>query len=135
MENDTKYYSKSKIRELFTKKIDIVKKVIDSICLFHNQIEFKSIFPHPLFQENKEFSEEFINLETFLINTLEDINMYFNWNEIEYSKEIFKYLRFIDPRLSIAKIRLEQIKRVNVNNYSLDDKKTIIKINVIIKAI
>ena len=40
---------------------------------------------------------------------------------------IFKYLRFIDPRLSIAKIRLEQIKRVNVNNYSLDDKKTIIK--------
>ena len=113
LENDTKYYSKSKIRELFTKKIDIVKKVIDSICLFHNQIEFKSIFPHPLFQENKEFSEEFINLETFLINTLEDINVYFNWNEIEYSKEIFKYL--INKIINQEK---EGVKQLKENEFS-----------------
>ena len=105
---DTKYYSKSKIRDLFTKKTYIVKKVIDSICLVHNQMEFKSIYPHPLFQENKHFSREFISLETNLINIIEDINMYFNWNEIEYSKEIFKYL--INKILNQEKEGIKQLK-------------------------
>ena len=113
LENDTKYYSKSKIRELFTKKTHIIKKIIDSICLVHNMLEFKSITPHPLFQENKHFYGEFMTLENYLINIIEDINMYFNWNEIEYSKEIFKYL--INKIINQDKVG---IKQLNEDEYS-----------------
>ena len=108
LEVDTKYYSKSKIKDLFTQKTFIVKKIIDSICLVHNRMKFKSIIPHPLFQENKHFSEDFMILENILLNILEAINMYFNWNEIEYSKEIFKYL--IYKILNQEKEGIEQLK-------------------------
>ena len=92
LEVDTKYYSKPKIIDIFSKKTFIIKKIIDIICLIHNGIKFKSIYPHPIYHDRKGYSETFFNLENYLINILEDINMYFNWNEIEYSKEVFKYL-------------------------------------------
>ena len=53
MQRDTQYYSKTKMRKLMTEKISIVKRIIDSFCLLHNELEFKSIVPHPKFQEKK----------------------------------------------------------------------------------
>lgn len=92
LEVDTKYYSKPKIIDLFSKKTFIIKKIIDIICLLHNRNKFKSIYPHPLYHDLNGYCESYINLENYLINILEDINMYFNWTEIEYSKDVFKYL-------------------------------------------
>lgn len=40
---------------------------------------------------------------------------------------IFKYFKVLDPRLSLVKNKLKKIKAFNEKNYSLDDKKTIIK--------
>ena len=50
---ETKYYSKPKIRKIMTEKISIIKRIIDSFCLIHNELEFKSITPHPKLQRKK----------------------------------------------------------------------------------
>ena len=113
LEIDSKYYSKRKIRLLFTEKIFIPKKIIDALCLVHNQIEFKSIYPHPFFQQDKSFSEEFVKLEYTLLQILEDINMYFNWNKLDYSEEIFKYLIY-----KIMNQEKEGIKQLKENEFS-----------------
>ena len=113
IELDTKYYSKPKICELLTKKTYIVKKIIDAFCSIHNQMEFKSIFPHPFFQENKGFSEELVKIEFSLTHIIENINMYFNWNELEYSEEIFKYLIY-----KIVNQEKEGIKQLKENEFS-----------------
>ena len=113
IEIDTKYYSKPKISKLFTKKTYIIKKIIDAFCLLHNQMEFKSIFPHPFFQENKGFSKEYAELEYNLIQIIENINMYINWNELSYSEEIFKYLIY-----KIMNQEKEGIKQLKGNEFS-----------------
>ena len=113
MEIDTKYYSKPKIKNLYSEKTFIVKKIIDSICLVHNQIVFKSIYPHPIFQNSKSFSEEFLKIELSLLHILEDINMYFNWNNLDYSEEIFKYIIY-----KIMNQEKEGIKQLKENELS-----------------
>ena len=113
IEIDSKYYSKPKIGQLFTQKTFIPKKIIDALSLVHNQIEFKSIYPHPFFQQNKSFSEEFIKLEYTLLQILEDINMYFDWNKLDYSEEIFKYLIY-----KIMNQEKEGIKQLKENEFS-----------------
>ena len=63
---DTKYFSKPKMRLVMTDKSLIMKRTIDVICLIHNQNEFKSIVPHPQFQ-NKGLSLNFLNFEFKLL--------------------------------------------------------------------
>ena len=113
IENDTKYYSKPKISSLFSKKTFIIKKIIDTICLLHNQMEFKSIYPHPFFQENRGFSKEIVEIEYNLLEIIENIIMYINWNELSYSEEIFKYLIY-----KIINQEKEGIKQLKENEFS-----------------
>ena len=44
-EDDIEYFSKPKIRELVGQKGSIIKRIIDCICLIHNESGFESFFP------------------------------------------------------------------------------------------
>ena len=107
MENDTKYYSKPKMRKIMTEKRSIIKRIIDSFCLIHNLLEFKSIFPHPQFQD-KQNCTDLIEVEIALSGIIEEINMYFEWEKIEIIKEIFKYI--FDKIYNQEKEGIKQLK-------------------------
>ena len=109
---DSKYYSKKKVKNLMYGKTSIIERVIDCICLIHNQNEFKSIFPHPVFQ-NKSFSSTFIDFELRLLKTIEEITLFINWNNIQETKDIFRYI--INKILNQQK---EGIKQLNEDEYT-----------------
>ena len=88
---DTQYYSKPKMRNIMTEKVSIVKTIIEYMCLIHNELEFKSIVPHPQFQ-NKEMSTDLMDIELALLSVIEEINMYIQWDKNKPIKVIFKYL-------------------------------------------
>ena len=111
LKGDIQYFSTNKMRDILTEKTIIVKRVIDIICLIHNKNEIKSIFPHPQFQ-NKGYSSLF-KLENALINLVEEINIFINWEKTEQVKEIFKYI--INKILNQEK---EGIKQLQKNEYS-----------------
>ena len=74
-----------------TEKTSIMKRLIDCICLIHNQNEFKSIFPHPEFQD-KSLSSSLIEFEIRLLEIVQESTMFIEWEKINYLKDIFKYL-------------------------------------------
>ena len=87
---DTKYFSKPKMRKLMTQKTSIVKRIIDCICLIHNQNEYLSIFPHQ--NQPKMFSIQLFDFEIKLLEVVEEITLFIEWDKINYLKDIFKYL-------------------------------------------
>ena len=105
-------YSMPETINLMGNKISLIKRTIDCICLVHNLKKFKSIYPHPIFQ-NKGSSEELINLEMKLLNIIESINMFTNWKEINNIKEIFKYIMN-----KIINQKLEGIQQLNNDEFS-----------------
>ena len=72
---DDKIFSRPNTRQLINSKKCIFKRLIDIACLIHNQMEFKSIFPHPEFQE-KKCSLNFIDIEEYFISITNSIFMY-----------------------------------------------------------
>ena len=112
MKNDTEYFSKPNIRTIMTNKTSILKRTIDILCLIHNQNEFKSIVPHPQYQE-KGFSSDLIDLECKIMNIVEEIILSFDWEKIDQLNDIFKYL--INKILNQEK---ENIKQLSNNEYS-----------------
>ena len=109
---DSKYLSKPKIKNLIADKTSLIKRLIDCFCLLHNKIEFKSIVPHPPFQ-NKGYISELINLELTLSLTENVILMCLDYNNKEKIKEISFYL--INKILNQKK---EGIKQLEKNEYS-----------------
>ena len=91
MRTDTKYFSKPQVKKLMTAKTSIMKKVIDMICLIHNENEFKSIVPHPQFQ-NKGISSQLIELEIKLLDVVQEIDIYIEWEKIDFIKDFLSYL-------------------------------------------
>ena len=87
---DTKYWNRPKVKEFMTSKTSIIKRIIDSICLIQQKNKFKSIVPHPQFQ-NKMFSVNLINLEIFLIEETNTLFLYLDWKNLKKIKEIFNY--------------------------------------------
>ena len=69
----------------------LIKRIIDCMCLIHNKNEFRTINPHPIFQ-NKGCSGKLIDLEIKLLNIIQSIDMFTNWSDIKNIKEIFNYL-------------------------------------------
>ena len=97
---DSKYLSKPKVRQLMTSKVCIYKKLIDILCLFHNQLFFKSIVPHPQFQVKKEIIE-LVDAELFTLNITTMTTFFTDWENIEIIKDIFNY--FVDKIIELKK--------------------------------
>ena len=97
---DCKYFSKPKVLQLMYSKINIYKVLIDLLGLFHNQMNFKSIVPHPAFQSKKEIIE-LVDTELFILNVINMMLLCIDWKNIEKIKEIFHYL--VDKILSLNK--------------------------------
>jgi len=74
-----------------TEKIEFFKVYIDIACLFHNIYGYKSIEPHPPFQE-KEFYNYLNDIENMLEVIPGLLNCLLEWNKIDKLKEINKYL-------------------------------------------
>ena len=112
LEKDCELYSMPVTRKLMHNKVSMIKKVIDCLCLIHNEMGFRSIFPHPIFQE-KKYSSKLIELELHLLSNIECFNMIIQWDLTEQIKEIFRYL--------INKIinqEAEGIKQLKTNEYT-----------------
>jgi hypothetical protein len=97
---DSKYLSKPKVRQLTLSKDCIYKKLIDILCLFHNQLFFKSIVPHPQFQAKKEIIE-LVDAELFILNIASMTIFYTDWEKINKIKDIFNY--FVDKIIFLKK--------------------------------
>ena len=97
---DSKVWTKPNIIKLIFPKICISKKLIDIFCLFHNQLIFKSIVPHPVFQSKKPIID-LIDMELFLLFTANMLFLQTDWKNIDKIKEIFNY--FFDNILMLHK--------------------------------
>ena len=109
---DLNNFIKPKMKELFNSKINIINIFLNVSCLIHNQCEYKSIYPHPEFQ-NKNFPINLLNLEIILVKIINKIFLCYNWKDIEKVKTFFDTL--------IKKIlnqKSEGIKELNENEYS-----------------
>ena len=111
-EDTLEYCSKPKIKKLMSVKKSMIKKIIDCICLIHNEVNFKSIFPHPQFQ-NKGYYESFFDLEGRLLSILQKLIIMTKWDDIEIIKEIFEYNIY-----KIINQKSEGIKQLNEDEYS-----------------
>jgi len=110
--NRCRYFTKPKIREIISSNVNLFKAYVDIVCLLHNQCEYKSIVPHPPFQE-KIFPLELLNYEFYSVNIYGEINLCYDWEEESKAKEFFDYL--------INKIlnqKSEGIKQLNNNEFS-----------------
>ena len=107
LRTDTKYFSKPKVKKLMTEKTSLMKRVIDMICLIHNEKEFKSIVPHPQFQ-NKGCSSKLIELEIKLLDVVQEINIFIDWEKIDIIKEFITYL--INKILNQEKEGIKQLE-------------------------
>lgn len=106
------HYTHPKIRKMMTQKTSMIKRIIDCFCLIHNEISFKSIVPHPIFQ-GKSYSKLFVDLEIKLLTIIKEINMFIEWDKYNQIKDIFYYL--------INKIinqKSERIKQLEKDEYS-----------------
>ena len=109
---DLKYYSKSKMRLVMTEKTSFFKRTINLISLFQNIDKFKSIVPHPPYQD-KNFNIYVFHMEKFLMIIPRLLNYCIDWKNIEKLKDIYKHL--------INKIlnqKDEGIKQLDENEYT-----------------
>ena len=110
--DDLNNFIKPKMKELISTKINLINIFVNIFSLLHNQCEYKSIYPHPEFQE-KNFPINFLNWEIILLKIVNKIFLYYDWKNIDNIKITFNVL--------IKKIlnqSLEGIKYLNENEYS-----------------
>jgi len=111
---DLNNFLRPKMRELISSKIknNLIIIFLNIVCLIHNQCEYKSIYPHPEFQE-KPFPIYFLNWVVILQKIVYKIFLCYNYENIDAVKILFDCL--------IKKIinqKEEQIKQLNENEYS-----------------
>ena len=109
---DIKYYSKSKMRLVITEKTSFFKKAINLISLFQNIDKYKSIVPHPQYQD-KELSIYAFQMEKFLMIISRILNCCLDFQNVEKLKDIYKHL--INKILNQEK---EEIKQLEENEYT-----------------
>ena len=111
--NDNEYFSKPKIKILMPEKTLYYKKIIDLICLFHNIYKYKSIVPHPQFQE-QQFHSYLFYIETNLDSLITLLNYFLDYNKIDKLKEIYQYIIY-----KILNQKKEGIKQLENNEYTI----------------
>ena len=111
-EDDSIFYTKTKMRELMTEKTTYIKRCIDLFCLFQNYYEYASIVPHPPFI-SKSINYTLLGTEKILTKMPGFFNCFFDWKNIEKLKEIYKYIIY-----KILNQEKEGIKQLKENEFS-----------------
>ena len=107
---DDKIFSKPNIRLIMNSKKCLFQRLIDIACLIHNQMEFESIFPHPVFQEKKCLIK-LIDVEEYFLSLVNSIFLCIQWENIDSVKIIFDY--FIEKI-----IYKKELKILKINEFS-----------------
>ena len=110
--DDLNNFLRPKMKELISRKNNLINTFLNIVCLIHNQCEYKSIYPHPEFQE-KPFPIYFLNWEVIIQKIVNKIFLCYNYENIDAVKILFDCL--------IKKIinqKEEKIKQLNENEYS-----------------
>ena len=113
--NEFKCFTKAQYIKIIYSNNNLVKEFIDIASLFHNCFGFKSIVPHPEFQNKKAFQDVF-NSELYivLINGIIFLNLCNDFeNNFDKIKEIFDY--FVKK---ILNQKSEGIKQLEENEFS-----------------
>ena len=110
--DDLNYFIKPKMKELINSKFNLDKIFFDISCLIHNQCEYKSIFPHPQFQEGV-FPISILNLELLLLKIVNKICLCYDWKDTDKIKVFFNYLL-----KKIINQNSEGIKQLKENEFS-----------------
>jgi len=113
--NEFKKFTKAQYVKIIYSNNNIIKEFIDIACLFHNQFGFKSIMPHPEFQ-NKKYFQDMSNSELYIvfINGIIFLNLCNGFeNNVDRIKEIFDY--FVKK---ILNQKSEGIKQLEENEFS-----------------
>ena len=113
--NEFKKFTKAQYVKIIYSNNNIIKEFIDIACLFHNQFGFKSIVPHPEFQ-NKKYFQDMSNSELYMvfINGIIFLNLCNDFeNNFDRIKEIFDY--FVKK---ILNQKSEGIKQLEENEFS-----------------
>ena len=112
---ELKFFTKMKVIPFMSKKTIILKKIIDIFCLLFHKVEFKSIFPHPNFQEKRN-PVSFIDMEVKLRLITYMIYICIDWNNIQLIKELFDY--FIKSIITINnKVKIKDKNQFSFHNY------------------
>ena len=106
------YFSKPKVKILMTNKTLYYKRIIDLICLFHNINQYKSILPHPKFQD-KEFHIHLFYIENIINIIPRTLNCFLEYDKLEKLKEIYKYIIY-----KILNQKKEGIQQLKNDEYS-----------------
>ena len=89
--DDLNNFLRPKMKELISKKNNLVNIFLNIVCLIHNQCEYKSIYPHPQFQD-KTLSFDALELVLLISRFASYLCSCFQWEKIEKLKEIYKYI-------------------------------------------
>ena len=109
---DCNFFTKPKIGKIIGNKTNFIKILIDVSCIMHNQLSFKSIFPHPVFQ-GKGISPELMKCEVMFIMLGGLIDILYDVEDHQKIKEIFDY--FLKK---ILNQKDEGIKQLEENEFS-----------------
>ena len=109
---DFNFYSKPKIKKIIGKHNNIIKTFIDIACVLQNILEFKSIYPHPSFQE-KAFSPGLINCELISILLGGLLSLCYDYEQYDNIKDIFDYFM-----KKIINQKAEGIKQLEEKEFS-----------------
>ena len=113
--NEFKNFTRAQYIKIIFTNNNLIKEFIDIACLFHNSFGFKSIVPHPEFQNKKSF-QDVCNLELYIIfiNAIIFLNLCNDFeNNFDKIKEIFDY--FVKK---ILNQKSEGIKQLEENEFS-----------------
>jgi len=113
--NEFKNFTRAQYIKIIFTNNNLIKEFIDIACLFHNSFGFKSIVPHPEFQNKKSF-QDVCNSELYIIfiNAIIFLNLCNDFeNNFDKIKEIFDY--FVKK---ILNQKSEGIKQLEENEFS-----------------
>ena len=108
-------FNKAQYLKIIYTNNNLIKEFIDIACLFHNRFGFKSIVPHPEFQNKKSFQDMcYSELYIIFINGISFLNLCNDFeNNFDKIKEIFDY--FVKK---ILNQKSEGINQLEENEFS-----------------
>ena len=110
--HEINYFINPKTRLFLIEKTLLFQRFIDITCLIHNIYEYKSIVPHPIFQDQPP-NQLLFTLEEELRIIVNILNCSLEWKKIEKLNKIYRYIIY-----KILNQEKEGIQQLKENEFS-----------------